>query len=179
MTISVLVNTQIERFLHKLTKPLHAMWLLGRCTLIIDIAPLRLGSTGWRLPWQMRVAVAEQLTSSLFDPEGNHLRPEAPALQELLLLHVWPVLGINQHDQKALYAWAHFCQAVWGGPVALLQVARATLQELHDNRPLTQGDFQHRKDTPIASLPSPLPSVFYTVGILCYDMCGVRNFGHP
>lgn len=104
-----------------------------------------MGSTGWRLPWQMRVAVAEQLTLGLFDPDGNHLRPEAPALQDLLVQHVWPVLGISRHDEKALFAWAHFCQAVWGGPVALLQAARGTLQELHQGRPLAQGELPATK----------------------------------
>eukprot|EP00884_Botryococcus_braunii_P013978 jgi/Botrbrau1/22581/Bobra.176_1s0013.1 len=95
--------------------------------------------SGWQLPWHMRLAIAEQLMLSLFDPEDGHLRPEAPALQKLLLEHVWPVLGIRSCDHKALYAWAYFCQVAVGGSPASLGVAASTLQTLCENRELNQG----------------------------------------
>lgn len=82
------------------------------------------GRDGIRIPWDLRVSIAEVLLRGSFDSfDAGSLIDEADELDRLLASKVWPVLGITVDIHVALQIWAHYRNFYASKEISLLERA--------------------------------------------------------
>ncbi len=90
------------------------------------------GREGIRIPWDLRISIAEVLLRGSFDSfDAGSLIDEADELDRLLASKVWPVLGITDDIHVALQIWAHYRNFYVSKEISLLERAIEIVSRHH------------------------------------------------
>lgn len=128
-------------------------------------------SSGWQLPWGLRIRVAEMLLRGVFDTldEAAYIEGKEALLTELEDA-VWPVLGISPAAHVACLAWVHFRQAVITGEQGLML---GTKQHIGQLAVISQREVMRRSQSMGPRSPTPaVPAVPRQDMVLATEVSG-------